>query len=142
MTDEWKAEAHESPSVRTRRVLAYVMGFLVFVAALLGGLNVYYRSFLTARTVEATLHDDPAPRLQPNPTADYLNFAAEQAKQLGATPLPIEAAMATVVARGAQAFDPVEGTPPSGPVLANGASIDGAPRATPSPPVAPYGVPK
>lgn len=142
MTDEWKAEEHEDPNVGTRSVLKYVFGFLVFVAVLFGGLNVYYRSFLTSRTVDITLRDFPAPRLQPNPTADYLNFSAEQTKQIGATALPIDKAMATVVARGIQAYDPVAGTPPSGPTLATGATIDGAPRATPSPPVAPYGVPK
>lgn len=153
MSVEWKADHAESPDVRTWRVLALVFGFLAFVVVLFGLLGFYYRSVLGARTVETQLQDFPAPRLQPNPNQDYSNFHAAQVKALehgapagpaGTAPgsgprLSIAQAMAAVVARGAQAYDPPPGTPPAGPTLATGAAMDGAPRATPSPAVAPYG---
>ena len=144
MAAEWKTEAHESPEVRTKRVLALVFGFVAFVTLLFGGLNAYYEIILRNRVVETSLRDFPAPRLQPNPTQDYFNFRAAQIQALEgqdkrADHLPIEQAMAIVVARGAKAYDPVEGTPPAGPLLATGAPLDGAPRAAVSPGVAPYG---
>lgn len=149
MEPEWKADNHEEPGVQTGRVLALVFGFLAFVVILVGGLKIYYGTVLRARTVEISVRDFPAPRLQPNATQDWANFHKAQIEDLSATAqagpsqtskrLPIEQAMASVVARGAQAYDPVDGTPESGQVLANGAAMDGTPRSVPAPDVAPYG---
>jgi hypothetical protein len=143
---EWKADRTESPEVKTWRVLALVGGFLAFTALLWSGLHIYYESALTTRLIDLTPRDFPAPRLQPNPNQDYLNFHAAQMKELAPEAAPatgprisMDAAMAQVIARGAQAYDPPEGTPPVGPALATGAAMDGAPRATRSAPVAPYG---
>ena len=137
---------HEEPAVATRRVLLLVGGFVAFVVVLVGVLGTYYRAALKDKTVAATLRDFPAPRLQPNPTQDYVNVHAAQVRQLegyawadrtaGLAHIPIERAMALVAARGPAAYDPVEGTPvPSDP----GAPLDGAPRAVSAPSVAPYG---
>lgn len=137
---------HEGAGVRARTVLALVLGFLVFVVALMAVLGWFYR--MQARsTVEMGFHDFPAPRLQPNPTRDYHDFRKAQRGQLSGTRwvdqakglihVPIERAMAYVVGRGASAYDPLETgagqKPPPTP-------RDSAVRAKPSARVAPCGV--
>jgi len=150
LVSEWRAEAHEDPGVRTRRVLWLIFGFLGGVAVLFGVLNFYYRSIILGHVMHVSMRQFPAPQLQPNPTQDYANFRAAQLRQLSLSGpaggkstlvrVPIDAAMAIVAARGAAAYDPVAGTPPTGPALATGATMDGAPRATPGSHLAPYGV--
>ncbi len=149
MAAEWHAESHEEPDVRTRRILWLVFGFLGCVAILFGGLGVYYRGILQNHIVEVSLRTFPAPELQPNPTQDEVTVRAAQLRQLtlsGPSPadpasvrVPIDQAMAIVVARGAQAYDPVAGTLSADPTLVTGTAVDGAPRASPAPLAAPYG---
>jgi hypothetical protein len=134
---------HEEPTVKSRRVLASALGFLAFAILLGGGLSLSYRWIVSGSKLESF----PAPRLQPNPTADWESFHKVQVEDLehlgwadkprALVHLPIDRAKAVVLARGPQGYDPVEGTPPF--VTGTGAPLDGAPRATPQPFAAPYG---
>ncbi len=138
---------HEDPDVRTWRVLLLVFGFVGFVILLGGGLNLYFRAITANEPLSTPLRRFPAPELQPNPRGDWASFHRAQSAGLegygwvdrknGLVHIPIERAMALVVARGTQAYAPVAGTPPY--VTATGAPLDGAPRATPQPMAAPYG---
>ena len=147
MNADIEPQPHESPSVGTRRIVALVLGFVGFATLLSGGLAIYYRRIVGGEKLVTTLQDFPAPRLQPNPARDWSNFHAAQVRALesydwvdrskGLVHVPIERAMALVIARGTQAYDPADGTPP---FRASGdAPLDGAPRAAPQPSVAPYG---
>jgi hypothetical protein len=144
---ELERARHESPDVRSRRVLAFALGFVAFAIFLGGGLGLYYRWIVSGAKLTAKLETFPAPQLQPNPAADWENFHKAQVdslERLGWSDrgkmlvhLPIERAKAIVLARGSQGYDPVEGTPPF--VTGTGAPLDGAPRASPEPMAAPYG---
>ena len=135
----------EEPTVSTRRVLLLVGLYLAAVVVLLGGLAIYYRGFVSGASIVMAPRAFPAPQIQPNPTQDYVTFSAAQERQREGyawsdrgrdlVHVPIERAMALVVARGTLGYDPVPGTPPW---LAT-APLDGSPRAVPVQPVAPYG---
>lgn len=147
MGAELTSERHETPSVRTSRVLALVLGFIAFAVLLGGGLGLYYRWIVSGEKLTSTLREFPAPRLQPNPTQDWETFHKGQVETLERLSwadqartiihVPIERAKAIVIARGQQGYDPVEGTPPF--VTSSGAPLDGSPRATPQPMASPYG---
>ena len=147
MAPEHEREAHEAPAVKTRRVVGLTLGFVAFAILLGGTLSVYYRMTTAHETLTAPIAQFPAPQLQPNPGQDWRAFHAAQTNDLegygwvdrasGLVHVPIERAMAVVQGRGAQAYDPVEGTPAFG--VPGGAPLDGAPRAAPTPAVAPYG---
>jgi hypothetical protein len=138
---------HESAGVRTRRVLLLVGGFLVFVAALMAILAMFYRDTIKSSQVVEPLRSFPGPQLQPNPQQDYTNFRQAQDAELQGTRwvdeknklvhVPIDRAMAYVAGRGASAYDPLEQNadtklPPT--------PADGEARAASFPPVAPYGL--
>ena len=139
--------AHEPAAVATRIIVKLVLGFVAFAILLGGALSVYYRAVTSNQRLSVSLVDFPVPRLQPNPTQDWETFHQAQVQGLrrtgwadqarGLRQVPVERAMALVVARGAQAYDPVEGTAPF--PTAGLAPLDGAPRATPQPMAAPYG---
>jgi hypothetical protein len=134
----------EDPGVDVRLVLILVGGFTLMVAvAFLGFGFVYGRVLDPSRAPEVVSHL-PIPELQPNPTQDYAGFRRRQNLQLagytwvdhgkGLIHIPIERAMAFIVARGPAALDPLDATQVSvaGPP-------DGAPRAKASLPASPYG---
>ncbi len=116
-----RERSRETPDVDVRKTLLFVFVFLAFALALFAALRIYYRVVTRNDRVE-TLQAFPAPRLQPNPAQDYVDFHAAQMKQLAGyawvdrstalVHLPIERAMALIAARGPRAYDPLEGSPP------------------------------
>jgi hypothetical protein len=107
----------ESPAVATRAVLFTAMGFLVFVGISLVVLRIFYgKRTGHAVFVPPTLFAKP--RLQTNDAADLARLQAEQRGRLsgyawvdrekGIIAIPIEEAMKRVVARGADAYAPID----------------------------------
>lgn len=147
MSAEIEEVQHEDPGVGTHRVVGFALGFVAFAILLAGGLGLYYRWIVSGEKTNVTVEDFPAPRLQPNPTADWEHFRQAQLEQLQGyrwidrskemVHIPVDRAKALIVARGPKGYDPVEGTPPF--LTATGAPLDGAPRATPEPVATPYG---
>jgi len=109
---ETRATQTEPEGVRAWPVISIAVGFLIFVAACLAGLFLYYSDVIGARKplkVEAF----PAPQLQRTPLSDLeLLHQKEQAqlqgyawvdKEQGIVRIPIERAMQIVAARGGTA---------------------------------------
>jgi hypothetical protein len=111
-------QQHESSGVRTPRILAFVFGFLSFVAVLAAILSLFYHA--DVGRIAAPFQQFPTPRLQPHPRQDYLAFHKKQLEELAGTRwvnpqktlvhVPIARAMAYIAARGAAAYDPLEET--------------------------------
>jgi hypothetical protein len=107
----------ETPGVATRAVLFTAIGFLVFIAISLVLLRVYY-----SEEIRQTIFVPPTPfakpRLQTNDAADLARLQAEQRDRLshfawvdrekGIATIPIDEAMKRIVARGADAYAPIE----------------------------------
>ncbi len=137
---------HESVGVRTRRILAFVAGFLVFTAVLMIILGVFFRTEIRQARITEPMRPFPGPELQPNPQQDYTNFRAGQDKQLQGYAwvdgdkkllhVPIDRAMAYIAARGASAYDPLEAAPAKTPPT----PADGWARQSAFPRVSPYGL--
>jgi hypothetical protein len=102
----------EPEGVPARPILYVAVGFLIFVAACLGGLFLYYTSFPGSRT-RPNPEPFPAPQLQRTPLSDLENLRQRQQAQLdgyawvdkdqGIVRIPIERAMQIVAARGGTA---------------------------------------
>ena len=116
-----EADRREPPGVATRTILSATMGFLLFVAAGLALLHLYYRHVLDAEPVPKPAATFPAPRLQADPEADLAELQRRQGERLaaygwvdrdtGLVQIPIERAMALIAARGADAYAPLEPPP-------------------------------
>jgi hypothetical protein len=102
----------EPEGVSARPVIYLAVGFLIFVAACLAGLFLYYRGFAGTRT-RPKPEPFPAPQLQRTPLSDLENLKRKQQAQLtgyawvdkdqGIVRIPIERAMQIVAARGGTA---------------------------------------
>ncbi len=109
---------HETAGAPTRKVLAFVFGFVFFVIALIAVLHFYYRARVAPGALVEQLQTFPAPRLQPNPSQDYETFRKAQVEELmgirwvdrrqNLIHVPIERAMAYIVSRGASAYDSLD----------------------------------
>lgn len=116
-----EADRREPPGVADRTVLIATVGFLLFVAAGLGLLGLYYRHVLNAVPVPKPVATFPAPRLQVDPRADLTDLQRRQRERLasydwidrnaGIVQIPVERAMALLAARGSQAYAPLEEPP-------------------------------
>ncbi len=118
----------EPEGVAARPILYAAVGFLIFVAACLGGLFVYYSHVITNRRPPKP-EPFPAPQLQRTPLSDFEKLREKQQAQLsgyawvdkkqGIVRIPIERAMQIVAARGGTAaFGSLDGLnkppPPKG----------------------------
>lgn len=113
----------ESPAVAARVIAFAAVGFLVFVGTSLVLLRIYY-----GEEIKRSIFVAPAtfakPRLQTNDAADLAKLRSEQCHKLvgyawvdrdkGIIRIPIEDAMKRIVARGANAYAPIDPTTPSG----------------------------
>lgn len=123
MASEAKKYAHEDAGVRTQKVLAFVLIFVIFAVALVAALGLYYRAFVGPRTTLEPQQTFPAPRLQPNPGLDYKAFHMAQLAELAGQRwvdrhrnlihVPIDRAMAFIVSRGKDAYEPLESPAPA-----------------------------
>lgn len=107
----------EAPAVATRAVLFTATGLLVFVGIFLVVLRIYYGD-----RIDQAIFVPPTrfakPRLQTNDVGDLARLLAEQRDRLnrytwvdrdkGIATIPIEEAMKRVVARGADAYGPID----------------------------------
>ena len=103
----------EPEGVPARPVITIAVGFLIFVAACLAGLFLYFSDVIGARK-PLKLEAFPAPQLQRAPLSDLeLLHQKEQAqlqgyawvdKEQGIVRIPIERAMQIVASKGAAAF--------------------------------------
>jgi hypothetical protein len=109
----------ETPAVATRAVTFTAIGFLIFVALSLVMLHIYYGAQVTqAVFVPPTRFSKP--QLQTNDVADLAKLQSEQRSRLGGyawvdrangiIAIPIEEGMKRVVARGADAYAPIDPT--------------------------------
>ena len=107
----------EAPAVATRAVLFTALGFLAFVGISLVVLRIYYGEQIN-QTVLVPPTPFAKPRLQTNDAGDLARLQAEQRGRLGGyawvdrekgiVAIPIEEAMKRVVARGADAYAPID----------------------------------
>ena len=107
----------ESPAVATRAVMFAAMGFLAFVGISLVVLHIFYREQIS-QAVFVPPAPFAKPRLQTNDAGDLAKLQAEQRDRLnryswvdrdkGIAAIPIEEAMKRVVARGADAYSPID----------------------------------
>ncbi len=115
----------EPEGVPARPVISIAVGFLIFVAACLAGLFLYYSDVIGARK-PLKLEAFPAPQLQRTPLSDLEKLQQKQRAQLegyawvdkdqGIVRIPIERAMQIVASRGAAAFgslDDLNKAPPA-----------------------------
>ncbi len=103
----------EPEGVPARPVISVAVGFLIFVAACLTGLFLYFSDVVGTRQ-PLKLEAFPAPQLQRTPLSDLeLLHRKEQAqlqgyawvdKEQGIARIPIERAMQIVASKGAAAF--------------------------------------
>jgi hypothetical protein len=115
------SRSREPPRVSTRAVLMVVGGTLLFVGAVLLLLNFYYH-WKIAAPVFRPPSAFPEPRVHSDQRAEREALEAAQRRVLagyawidranGTIAIPIEKAMATIAARGAQAYAPLEAAPP------------------------------
>lgn len=107
----------EPPAVATRRVIAVSLGFLVFVGISLFLLRIYYGDEITQATFVPPT-EFAKPHLQTNDVADLVKLRRKQRLELsgntwidhdkGIVRIPIEDAMKRIVARGADAYLPID----------------------------------
>jgi len=105
------AAERESPQVDTRRVLAIVAGIIVVLTLIGFGFQPLFRDRI-GQTFTVS-HPFPAPEVSLSERAQRLALEAKQRRALNGARgrMPIAAAMKAIVARGPQAFDPIEGRP-------------------------------
>ncbi len=137
----------EAPAVDIRTVLIMAVGFVLFVALVMAGFALYFRSAIVADRIDQPLGTFPIPQIQPDPTQDYLGFRERQNQDLAGyawvdrdkslVHIPIARAMSLVAGKGATAYDPPDPAPAQATIA--GRPPDGAPRAVPSLPASPYG---
>ena len=108
----------EPEGVAARPILYVAVGFLIFVAACIGGLFFYYSDVVGSRS-PVKPEPFPAPQLQRTPLSDLEKLQQKQQAQLegyawvdrkqGIVRIPIERAMQIVASRGgAAAFGPLD----------------------------------
>jgi hypothetical protein len=107
----------ETPEVATRTVLFTSIGFLAFVAISLVLLHLYYSAQIR-QAIFVPPTPFAKPRLQTNEAGDLARLQAEQRDRLshftwvdrekGIAIIPIDEAMKRIVARGADAYAPIE----------------------------------
>ena len=110
----------EPPAVAGRKILLVALGFLVFVGGSLGALRLYYRHSVSG-PVLLRRQTFPEPGLQASPEAELADLEQRQEERLatytwidrgaGIVQIPIERAMALIVARGEAAWAPIEPRP-------------------------------
>lgn len=101
----------ELPSVNTRRVIAIVVGILIFIVAVSVGLQALFGDRIgQTYTVR---HPFPAPAVIPGERAQRLALEAKQRRELNGAQnrMPIDAAMKAIAAKESHAFDPAGGGP-------------------------------
>jgi hypothetical protein len=127
-----KREAlRESPAVSARGVLLASLGFLAFVILAMAGLRIFYLALVTG-PIYRPPQPQPAPGLQSDPAAELARVQQAQREKLGSyawvdrqkgtVRIPIDRAMALVVARGAHGYDPLDPPPPGAAAAQPGAS--------------------
>jgi hypothetical protein len=107
----------ETPAVATLVVLFTAIGFLVFISISLVLLRVYYNEHIR-QTIFAPPTPFAKPRLQTNAAGRLAKLQAEQRDKLshftwvdqerGIATIPIDDAMKRIVARGADAYAPID----------------------------------
>lgn len=110
----------QAPQVATGRLLGVGAGIVLLVAASLLLVDLFLGPRAEARR-ESAPQSFPSPSLQTQPAGDLAQVQRRQTARLQgvADPehpgirMPIEAAMARIVARGALAYAPLEPAPPS-----------------------------
>jgi hypothetical protein len=112
----------EAPAVATRAVLLTAAGFLVFVGISLVVLRIYFGERIN-QAVFVPPTSFAKPRLQTNDVGDLARLLADQRYRLnrytwvdrakGIATIPIEEAMKRVVARGADAYGPIDSIAPA-----------------------------
>ena len=122
---ETQATHTEPEGVPARPVISIAVGFLIFVAACLAGLFLYFSDVIGARK-PLKLEAFPAPQLQRTPLSDLKMLQQKERAQLqgyawvdkeqGIVRIPIERAMQIVAARGGTAafgsLDDINKAPP------------------------------
>ena len=108
----------EPPGVAAWWVLGIALGWAAIVALVLVGVEAYTASQVQRSSPSQDIHAFPEPRLQTDTAGDLARLQAVQRRRLegygwvdrtqGLVHVPIEAAMAAVVARGSNAFAPLE----------------------------------
>lgn len=109
---------YEHARIRARPVVLIAGGFVVFAVLTGAAMTIYYRAVVEGYPRPVAVRF-PEPRLQTDPRTDLGRLTAEARDRLmgygwvdrdrAIVRVPIDAAMARVVARGAAGFDPVEG---------------------------------
>jgi hypothetical protein len=107
----------EAPAIATRAVLFAAAGFLVFVGISLIVLHIYYGDRIN-QAIFVPPTQFAKPQLQIDAAADLAKLQSEQRGRLnryawvdrdkGIAAIPIEEAMKRVVARGADAYSPID----------------------------------
>jgi hypothetical protein len=107
----------QPPDVAARSIVGLVFGFLVFVAASVAGLGVYYKHEHVGGTA-APRQKFPEPRLETRNSQDLGPLLKVQREQFqsyawvdrgrGLVRIPVARAMEIIAARGAGAYDPPE----------------------------------
>jgi hypothetical protein len=117
-------ERYEPGGVSTWWVLAFAAGFLILLAASVGGLYAVFVSVVPADHTPV-VRQFPQPRQEAHPSQELHALLGRQREELSgyrwADPdhtfaaIPIERAMQIIAARGADAFGPIESGPPAPP---------------------------
>ncbi|MGZ5702933.1 MAG: hypothetical protein ACXWIM_18860 [Burkholderiales bacterium] len=104
--------AKESPQVKTTRVIAVGGVTLLVLVAIAFGFELVFKERIGQ--TYSVQHDFPLPGVVPNEGALRRALEAKQRAALAGEGgrIPIEKAMDDIVARGARAFDPIEGRSP------------------------------
>jgi hypothetical protein len=98
----------ERGGVDTVRILAIAGGLLIFLGISMSALAWTYFAVVPAETiVPAHL---PAPEVRPDERREIHASLEQQRRRLDQGAIPIEHAMAAIVAKGAHAYDPITPT--------------------------------
>lgn len=99
----------ESPQVGTRTVLVIVAGMVVILSLIAFGFQPLFRDRIGESFVAR--HGFPGPAVIADERGERERLDAEQLRDLHGAHgrMPIDAAMKTIAAKGAHAFDPVGG---------------------------------
>ena len=101
----------ESPQVRTARIIAVAGGTLLLLVAIAFGFELIFKDRIGRTAIVQTSF--PLPGVVPDEAAMRLELEAKQRAALNGQGgrASIDQAMDALVARGAKAFDPLEGGP-------------------------------
>ena len=125
MTDnDARAEQRpESPEVAARPVLFSILSLVALVGLSIGGVRIYY-DWEVRGPVSVAPRTFAKPRLRIDEAADLAKFEKEQQAQIDGYAwvdrsqniirIPVDRAVAIVVAKGAGAYDPIETPAPAG----------------------------